>query len=1009
MKKILILWVIFPCTTIYGFSVHDDILGRPRYQIKFKDIPISTQIANNRLLNNNTYNNHLEHDILKMNNDKYLCTTPKIQDELLDHEETPEVKAKKENETKKALDNGLKLISPLENNCIYYLEGWWMYVLCYNRYVKQFHSKDWDGSQKSLRTLENQSENYYLLGRFNSSINEGTSFFSKIEYNGDSYYISQKITGGNYCNLIQDNRHIEVQYMCEPDTYDKIAFITEISTCSYRMIVHTSRLCKEPFFNQIASKKAHVINCEKILSDNEYVKWMNSMFPKTINTRYIELFFSDPRIKHASMKKKNLKKTKKMTYNYQNIKKEVFIVKNTQGNKYSTKELEEENKVLFLNYPLEIKEHKNNKDNPEIKPEECDSLLFFLGKKSLKNTLMEKNINDSENLSKLKTEDNNQHNNLDKSNQESLEKLATICSSIQKCLQLRCKYMKLSLQRHIDNPRHQNTWKIFPEDGKNFNIEMFKIPGEDNQIKYTLGDSGIFQIYMSKNDMELNKPILKVPSVAEFCMDLKEIISLSVNGPIKTFSANRLQYLEEMWNLYSLYYGKEEIFKTRDIHHRDFYNVVKVDTHIHHDAATTQQKLVQFMKSKLENFPNDIVSFQDGKSLTLKDMFDSLNLSSHDLTVDLLNMHAYKDVFKRFDIFSSNFNPFGKREFRVVFLTVDNYMKGKYFAELTQKLIDELKTNKYQMAEYRLTNSGTSFHEWNKLAAWVVDNNLFSPNVRWLIQIPRIYNVFKKIGALNNMGEFIKNFFQPLFDVTQNPSRNPKLHIFLQRVVGFDSVDDESKPEKELEPGFPSPNDWDGTENPPYSYWIYYTYTNLAILNHWRKKRGFNTFVFRPHSGEAGNVNHLASSFLTSYSINHGILLESVPFIQYLYYLAQIGIAMSPISNNSLFLKFNENPFPAFFKRGLNISLSTDDPVQFHFTDNPLAEEYNMCEIARNSVLQSGFEYQIKLKWLGKDFEDEQKTNIPKIRLDYRKKMFFNELLMLANYINFNIKKSAAI
>ena len=35
--------------------------------------------------------------------------------------------------------------------------------------------------------------------------------------------------------------------------------------------------------------------------------------------------------------------------------------------------------------------------------------------------------------------------------------------------------------------------------------------------------------------------------------------------------------------------------------------------------------------------------------------------------------------------------------------------------------------------------------------------------------------------------------FQPLFDVSLNPSSNPKLHRFLQQVVGLDSVDDESK------------------------------------------------------------------------------------------------------------------------------------------------------------------------------------------------------------------------
>jgi hypothetical protein len=54
--------------------------------------------------------------------------------------------------------------------------------------------------------------------------------------------------------------------------------------------------------------------------------------------------------------------------------------------------------------------------------------------------------------------------------------------------------------------------------------------------------------------------------------------------------------------------------------------------------------------------------------------------------------------------------------------------------------------------------------------------------------------------------------------------------------------------------------------------------------------------------------------------------------LQYLYYLAQIGIAMSPLSNNSLFLNYHRNPLPEYLARGLIISLSTDDPLQFHFT-----------------------------------------------------------------------------
>lgn len=41
---------------------------------------------------------------------------------------------------------------------------------------------------------------------------------------------------------------------------------------------------------------------------------------------------------------------------------------------------------------------------------------------------------------------------------------------------------------------------------------------------------------------------------------------------------------------------------------------------------------------------------------------------------------------------------------------------------------------------------------------------------------------------------------------------------------------------------------------------------------------------------------------------------------------------MSPLSNNSLFLEYNKNPLLEFQKKGLVVSLSTDDPMQFHYT-----------------------------------------------------------------------------
>jgi len=188
----------------------------------------------------------------------------------------------------------------------------------------------------------------------------------------------------------------------------------------------------------------------------------------------------------------------------------------------------------------------------------------------------------------------------------------------------------------------------------------------------------------------------------------------------------------------------------------------------------------------------------------------------------------------------------------------------------------------------------------------------------------------------------------------------------------------------------------------------------MTSLNNWRSARGFNTLVFRPHCGEAGDTDHLTSAFLTSHSISHGILLRKVPALQYLFYLKQIGIAMSPLSNNALFLTYERNPFPDFFKTGLNVSLSTDDPLQFHFTKEPLLEEYSvaahilklpqssLAELARNSVIQSGFEMEVKRHWLGQKWylpgaagNDIHKTNVPDIRLTYRHQTLVEELAMI--------------
>ena len=51
------------------------------------------------------------------------------------------------------------------------------------------------------------------------------------------------------------------------------------------------------------------------------------------------------------------------------------------------------------------------------------------------------------------------------------------------------------------------------------------------------------------------------------------------------------------------------------------------------------------------------------------------------------------------------------------------------------------------------------------------------------VQIPRLYNVYKEQGLVENFLQMIENIFLPLFQATADPESHPQLHIFLQQVL----------------------------------------------------------------------------------------------------------------------------------------------------------------------------------------------------------------------------------
>eukprot|EP00457_Paulinella_chromatophora_P026142 gb/GEZN01031141.1/.p1 GENE.gb/GEZN01031141.1/~~gb/GEZN01031141.1/.p1 ORF type:complete len:100 (+),score=2.80 gb/GEZN01031141.1/:1-300(+) len=86
-----------------------------------------------------------------------------------------------------------------------------------------------------------------------------------------------------------------------------------------------------------------------------------------------------------------------------------------------------------------------------------------------------------------------------------------------------------------------------------------------------------------------------------------------------------------------------------------------------------------------------------------------------------------------------------------------------------------------------------------------------------MVQLPRLYAVYRKAGLLQNLQEMLDNIFAPLFEVTVNPASHPKLYIFLQSLVGIDTVDDESLREVAYSGALPTPENWTRPDDPPYA------------------------------------------------------------------------------------------------------------------------------------------------------------------------------------------------
>ncbi|KAG8125801.1 hypothetical protein E2320_020901 [Naja naja] len=192
-------------------------------------------------------------------------------------------------------------------------------------------------------------------------------------------------------------------------------------------------------------------------------------------------------------------------------------------------------------------------------------------------------------------------------------------------------------------------------------VDPYNLDDSPGNLDYVVKmKDGIFLVFENKDMMEVNESrSLPYPDRHTYTLDLSHVLALIADGPTKTYCHKRLNFLGSKFGLHEMLNEMSELKELKSNPHRDFYNVRKVDTHIHAAACMNQKHLLRFIKHTYQTEPNRIVGERKDKKLTLKQVFESLHMDPYDLTVDSLDVHADRQTFHRFDKFNSKYNPVG--------------------------------------------------------------------------------------------------------------------------------------------------------------------------------------------------------------------------------------------------------------------------------------------------------------------------------------------------------------
>lgn len=450
----------------------------------------------------------------------------------------------------------------------------------------------------------------------------------------------------------------------------------------------------------------------------------------------------------------------------------------------------------------------------------------------------------------------------------------------------------------------------------------------------------------------------------------------------------------------------------------DIYDMVKVDNHIHLSAIMTSKELKDYMKDK--QVSNNLSSRDPKKNITLYKLNTIIDKKKRGdgSCADVYDFNSFNNKYyigsipgkepeKRLNNLRQCFlktnididKATKKKSYKLnkintsdekhnIFNMGEFNCNQPHYAELTKKIAKIRNDNNTQL-DLRLSIYGRSEEELQTLSDWFIDNELQNiKNINWYIQIPRIIHMlFKNDENFKTKPfEFLISWFVKIFSQFKNglKSTNENMKKFLSCIKGFDSVDNEGEPDEKYYNNIGTEIDnsqikkkmKENEKNNPFTFamYLYFMRYFISDLNKQLKSNDHILFTFKPHAGELGPSHHLLTAYLLSDSICHGtnlidietaskysnskdvILNNKNGVLLELYRDDRVGCSLSPTSNNYLSRSYKCLHLDVLFNVGLLMSISTDDPLMFHMTEDPLLEELTIVKNMYNFSLVDIYE-----------------------------------------------------